>query len=289
MQAKANRLSKQLLEKLDLKNQCTYYKNSISALTPFNRHYLCRKNSLTKKITIKFSFEDSHADSLRIIIDPTVIPKEWKNASLLYHIIDSSFSFLGKILSENHNEKQVLTFDSKVFILEKRQFVRLDVWGKFSYFLRVKFINPPIFLTERKGNIIPIAGEKDPSRIWLGFLDFVKKIAPSHESTNEVFVNFPIIDLSQTGVAIPVTEAESNFFHSIKLVENAASIHFSNDIIEIPRLQFVHTTDWNFPNSQYKLKAGFHFSDDMWVRRQIEMKLKGHFEGVEGEFDRFLK
>lgn len=250
---------------------------------------LWEAGNVEKKITIKFSFEDNSANSLRIIIDSSTIPKEWKHASLLYHIVDSSFSFLGKTLSEVYNEKQVLTFDSKVFILEKRLFVRLDVWGKYSYFLRVKFINPPIFLTERKDNIIPISGEKDPSKIWLGFLDFIKKIAPSQESTNEVFVNFPIIDLSQTGVAVPVTEAESNFFNSIKLVENSASIYFSNDVIEIPRLQFVHTTPWNFPNSQYTLKAGFNFSDDMWVRRQIEMKLKGHFDGVEGEFDRFLK
>jgi hypothetical protein len=250
---------------------------------------LWEAGNVEKKINIKFSFADNNANSLRIIIDEEHIPREWKHASLLYHIVDSSFSFLGKTLSENVEGKQVLTFDPKVFILEKRQFVRVDVWGKYSYYLRIRFINPPIFLSERKDNVIPIAGEKDPSKIWMSFLEFVKKIAPAHESTNEVYVNFPIIDLSPSGVAIPVTEAESQYLSTMKQVENSASIHFSNEVIEIPRLQFVHITPWSFPKSDYKLKAGFHFSDDMWVRRQIEMKLKVHQEGVENEFDRFLK
>ncbi len=250
---------------------------------------LWEAGNVQKKINIKFTFENNQANSLRIIIDENHLPKEWKHASLLYHIVDSSFSFLGKALSETIADRQVLTFDTKVFILEKRQFVRLDIWGKYSYFLRIKFINPPIFLAERKDNIIPISGEKDPSRLWLSFLDLVKKIAPSQESTNEVYVNFAIIDLSPTGVAIPVTEAESNFLEEMKLIENAASIHFGNDIIEIPRLQFVHITPWNFPRCEYKLKAGLHFSDDLWIRRQIEMKLKSHYEGVEVEFDQFVK
>lgn len=250
---------------------------------------LWEAGNVAKKTTISFSFVDNNADSLSIIIDQKEIPREWHQASLLYHILDSSFSFLGKVLSEVKNDQLVLTFDSKVFILEKRQFLRLDIWGKYAYFLRIKFINPPIFLTERNSNVIPISGEQDPSRVWATFLEFVKKIAPSTESTNEVFVNFPIIDLSLSGVAIPVTEQESKFLGELKQIENSASIHFSNEVIEIPRMQFIHTTPWSFPGAGCTLKAGFHFSDDLWVKRQIEMKLKGHFESVEGEFDQFYK
>ena len=250
---------------------------------------LWETGKIEHKLSLTFSFEDNHADSLRIIVDEKLLPKEWKHASLLYHIVDSSFSFLGRTLSEHINGQQVLIFDPKVYILEKRKFVGLDIWGKYSYFLRIKFINPPIFLSEKKDNVIPIAGEKDPSKLWINFLELIKKVAPAHESTNEVYVNFPIIDLSPSGVAIPVTESERNYLENIKHIENSASIHFSNEIIEIPRLQFVHVTPWSFPHSDYKLKAGFHFADDLWVRRQIEMKLKGHWENVEGEFDRFLK
>lgn len=250
---------------------------------------LWESGNVEKKINLSFSFLENNSDTLSIIVDEAEIPREWNQASLFFHILDSSFSFLGKVLSEKQNGKQVLVFDSKVFILEKRQFLRLDVWGKYSYYLRIKFINPPIFLVEKKDNIIPIAGEKDPSKMWLSFLEFVKKIAPVAESTNEVYVNFPVIDLSPSGVAIPVTKEESIFLENLKLIENASSIYFQNDVIEIPRMQFVHTTSWNFPQTEYSLKAGFHFSDDLWVRRQIEMKLKGHLEGVEGEFDKFYK
>lgn len=248
---------------------------------------LWESGNVLKKITLSFSFADNDANSLAIYIDESEIPREWRQASLLYHIHDSSFSFLGKVLSEHKDGKQVLIFEPKVFILEKRLFMRLDVWGKYAYYLRIKFTNPPIFLTERQDNIMPIFGENDPSRMWLSFLEFVKRISPTKESSNEVFVNFPIIDLSLSGVAIPVTEQESNFLSKMSQVENAASIFFSNDVIEVPKLQFVHTTPWSFPGVEYKLKAGFHFCDDLWVRRQIEMKLKGHLASVEGEFDKF--
>ncbi len=250
---------------------------------------LWEAGNVDKKVSITFTMSDPKESSLSLIVDEAQLPREWRRASLLYHIMDSSFSFLGKVLSGTENGKQLLNFDPEVFILEKRQFFRLDVWGRYPFYLRLKFINPPIFISEKKDNVIQLWGNRDPSALWFNFLEFVKKIAPVAESTNEVYINYPIIDLSPSGVAIPVTSRESDFLSKLSQIDNAATIHLSNETIDVPRLTYVHTTPWSFPNSHYNLKVGFNFSDDLWVRKQIENKLKGYLESVEGGFDYFLK
>lgn len=250
---------------------------------------LWESGNVEKKISIVFSFKDPNANSVSIVVDDKLLPKEWRHASLLYHVLDSSFSFFGKVLSETTNNERVLLFDKEVFVLDKRQFFRLDVWGKYQFYLRLKFINPPIFITEKKDNVVQLWGSKDPSTLWASFLEFVKKIAPAAESTNEVYVNYPIIDLSVSGVAIPVTKSESEFLSKLKQLDNAATIFLAGDSIDVPRLNYIHTTPWSFPNSTFVLKAGFDFADDMWVRKQIENKIKTYIDSVEGGFDKFVK
>lgn len=261
----------------------------INAFSKGSTLTLWESGNVDKKVTIEFSFKDPNAKSLSIVVDDNSLPKEWRHASLLYHLIDSSFSFLGKVLSESSPQGRILTFDNDVFVMDKRQFFRLDVWGRLPFYLRLKFINPPIHITERKDNVFQLWGNKDPLALWASFLDFVKKVAPATENTNEVFVNYPIIDISTSGVAIPVTKSESDFLSSIKQIDNAATIFFAGESIDVPRLNYVHTTPWSFPNSTYGLKAGFNFADDLWVRKQIENKIKVHIESVEGGFDSFLK
>jgi hypothetical protein len=76
----------------------------INAFSKGSTLTLWESGNVDKKVTIEFSFKDPNAKSLSIVVDDNSLPKEWRHASLLYHLIDSSFSFLGKVLSETKKE-----------------------------------------------------------------------------------------------------------------------------------------------------------------------------------------
>lgn len=238
---------------------------------------------------------------VKVIIQQNDFPVMWNFCSLLFHIQCEGVSYLGKALCESHGTQgeKILTFDLKIFMVDRRVGgARLKVYQNQNFYLKLRLIDPPVFIREPDNNNVvglfksslPHGAENGNISIWKEFLDLVKRVAKTGENKNEVYINYPIIDISFSGLSIPVTETEGKYFLQMDSLQNSATVYLNNDSIDIPRLKFVHTLIWNgeFLEQKQLFKAGLSFDHDHWVKKQLEFKLKKYFEDVEESFDQLM-
>jgi len=247
--------------------------------------------------TYEFSFQNQNSPliTLDFFVDEKdgVFPANWNFVGLLYHMIFEGISYLGKVLCEKQtklssNEKRLkfkIQFDLGVFAVERRNSRRVRFSNVDTFSLRVKLIDPPLILDNEleKSNVINLFSKdqvQSQEAVWKEFVNLIKITGKHTDQKNEIFMNYPIIDLSETGVSIPLTRGEKDYYEHKQSFSNSCALEFSRETIEIPKLKYVY--------SREIYHSGWSFDGDTWVKKQLEMKLKHYSNDVEDDFEKLV-
>ena len=271
-----------------------------------NNYTLSTQNPETDILVLHLQINDQQRD----------FPKNWNFVGLLYHVIFEGISYLGKILFEKQPKLEThantthykIQIDPVIYAVERRTSKRVRLGVSDSFSLRIKLVDPPLIPEKALGNdnVVNLFNKEKVfslESIWMEFVKMVNSVGKHANQKNEIFMNYPIIDLSETGVSIPLTQGEKDYYELQQNFVATSTLEFPRDTIDIPRIKFVYAREidknvdkllWerieNF-HVGYKGRiyhSGWSFDNDVWVKKQLEMKLKFYSHDVEDEFEKLV-
>lgn len=213
-----------------------------------------------------------------------VIPDEYLNTELLVSFEINGLHFFGKCRSLSVSKKRFfLEFDEKLFKSERRSNFRLLTYPHQEVYVQ-------IYIGEEKineSNLYQMKSGVNETKLFHNFL----KIIDNDNKQKEGYLEFRVLDVSVTGMAIQLGEIEKELFPKTNIELGKVVINFNEEIIEIKNAKLLYILDFLTPNRKTKFyKAGVQFLE---IDTNLDVKLAGiinaTLRSLESEFEDFLK
>lgn len=179
----------------------------------------------------------------------------------------------------------VLHFNNTLFKSERRTSYRLLTFPIYEVY--AEFNVGKIY---EDGKVVQLKSKSGQTGVFKNFLNLVEP--KNKEEEHSSLLKIRVQDLSTTGMAIHVSELESEYFKKGFTYNNVA-IRFTDQVITIPELSVVYLVDYISSNKNLKqYKVGIHFNglpvsiDESLGKKINELLRENDFNK---DFENFIK